>query len=228
VQEALTSGACEGELSYETLELLGDSILNFTGGAYMYLKHLSLDGENLHVGNHELISNKTFYNCAITSGLPRYVFAEIFNPKTWVPPGPFLEDPQQKGLVGTAKSTVKYINQNCLAFMPNFLGLKIFTATVKKLHSLYSFETLQSNSYLVGGSKFDKSNIFQNGWLRGDGAAGGSSTRQEDTGRCCRGLGRHIPPARGLGFGTESNSMAWSTNSFPFQSSRGCSCQSCQ
>jgi len=205
VQEALTSGACEGELSYETLELLGDSILNFTGGAYMYLKHLSLDGEQLHVGNHELISNKTFYNCAITSGLPRYVFAEIFNPKTWVPPGPFLEDPQQKTLVGTAKSTVKYINQNFLAVMPNFFGLKILTATMKKLHSLYNFQTLQSNSYFVGGSKFDKSNIFQNGWMRGDGAAGGSSTRQEDTGRCCRGLGRHIPPAWGLGFGTDSN-----------------------
>ncbi|XP_024363925.1 endoribonuclease Dicer homolog 1 isoform X2 [Physcomitrium patens] len=96
VQEALTSGACEGNHSYETLELLGDSVLNFIGGVHMYIDFPSCTSELLHSYRHDLVSNRNLYKCGLACGLPGYIFAELLNTKTWVPPGPALEDLPQK------------------------------------------------------------------------------------------------------------------------------------
>ena len=96
VQEALTSGACEGSNSYETMELLGDSVLNFVGGVHMYIDFPSCTSEKLHTYRHDLVSNKSLYRCGLACGLPEYIFAELLNTKTWVPPGPALEDLPQK------------------------------------------------------------------------------------------------------------------------------------
>lgn len=92
VQEALTSGACEGNNSYETMELLGDSVLNFVGGVHMYIDFASCNSETLHTYRHDLVSNRSLYRCGLACGLPEYIFAELLNTKTWVPPGPALED----------------------------------------------------------------------------------------------------------------------------------------
>lgn len=99
VQEALTSGACEGNYSYETMELLGDSVLNFVGGVHMYINFPSEPSIKLHTRRHDLVSNKSLYSCGLACGLPGYIFAELLNTKTWVPPGPALEDLPQKSSV---------------------------------------------------------------------------------------------------------------------------------
>ncbi|KAG0622718.1 hypothetical protein M758_3G118600 [Ceratodon purpureus] len=96
VQEALTSGACEGSNSYETMELLGDSVLNFVGGVHVYIDFPSCTSEKLHAYRHDIVSNKSLYRCGLACGLPEYIFAELLNTKTWVPPGPALEDLPQK------------------------------------------------------------------------------------------------------------------------------------
>ncbi|KAH8941689.1 hypothetical protein BDL97_14G057500 [Sphagnum fallax] len=101
MQEALTSGACESNISYETLELLGDSILNFAGGTYVFMEHPCFNREQLHLTRHKLVCNKALHQFALLRGLTPYVFAELWNPRLWVPPGPGMGNHgSQEGLEG--------------------------------------------------------------------------------------------------------------------------------
>ncbi|CAM6111398.1 unnamed protein product [Calypogeia fissa] len=87
VQEALTSRACQGDVSYEALELLGDSILKVTGCTYLFLKEFLKTDEQLSATLYELVRNKTLFYCALPRSLARYAFVEPFGPSLWVPPG---------------------------------------------------------------------------------------------------------------------------------------------
>lgn len=58
----------------------------------MYIDFPSCNSEKLHTYRHDLVSNKSLYRCGLACGLPEYIFAELLNIKTWVPPGPALED----------------------------------------------------------------------------------------------------------------------------------------
>lgn len=87
VLEALTSRACQGDVSYEALELLGDSILKFTGCTYLFLKEFLKTDEQLGATLYELVRNKTLFYCARSLGLARYALVEPFAPSLWVPPG---------------------------------------------------------------------------------------------------------------------------------------------
>lgn len=105
MQEALTSGACESNISYETLELLGDSILNFAGGTYVFMEHPCFNREQLHLTRHKLVCNKALHQFALLRGLTPYVFAELWNPRLWVPPGPGMGNHgSQEGLVRVSKT----------------------------------------------------------------------------------------------------------------------------
>lgn len=106
MQEALTSGACEINISYETLELLGDSILNFAGGTYVFMEHPCFNREQLHLTRYKLVCNKALHQFALLRGLTPYVFAELWNPRLWVPPGPGMGNHgSQEGLVRVTKTS---------------------------------------------------------------------------------------------------------------------------
>lgn len=91
VQESLTSGACNSDYCYEHLELLGDSFLALTGVTALYLKHPSMGKDSLASSLHSLVENKQLFQYAEACGLFSYVFAEPFQVRHWIPPGPVPE-----------------------------------------------------------------------------------------------------------------------------------------
>lgn len=87
VLEALTSRAFLGDVSYETLEFLGDSILKFTGCTYLFLKDFFKTDEHLGDTLYELVRNQTLFCSALSLGLAKYALVEPFSCSLWVPPG---------------------------------------------------------------------------------------------------------------------------------------------
>ncbi|KAJ7553121.1 hypothetical protein O6H91_06G085000 [Diphasiastrum complanatum] len=108
VLEALTSGACSLEVSYEQYELLGDSFLKFTGGVQAFFDDHSRDAEKLGVLLHDLVCNKTLFHSAVSCGLFGYIQAEIFSPSKWSPPGfPLINEHSDHVCVKQKKLTHK-------------------------------------------------------------------------------------------------------------------------
>eukprot|EP01018_Ginkgo_biloba_P019111 Gb_37867 [translate_table: standard] len=87
VLEALTSGACDMQCSYEQLEILGDSFLKFTGSIHLYVENPELGKECLGMLLFNLVCDKRLFHYALNCNLQVYVFAESVSIKEWTPPG---------------------------------------------------------------------------------------------------------------------------------------------
>ncbi|XP_024534974.1 endoribonuclease Dicer homolog 1-like isoform X2 [Selaginella moellendorffii] len=85
--EALTSRACCFNVSYEPLELLGDSVLKIVAGTYVYATTPSMGSEELGLELYNIVCNSTLSSLALARNLYRYVFAEMFSPLKWISPG---------------------------------------------------------------------------------------------------------------------------------------------
>ncbi|KAG6554942.1 hypothetical protein Mapa_003526 [Marchantia paleacea] len=128
VIEALTSRACQGDVSYEALELLGDSILKFTGCTYLFLKDFLQTQDQLGATLYELVRNKTLFYCAVVRDLARYVFVEPFAPSLWIPPGLIrcemnqtcmLKDKKQRFLLVSCRTLADIVEALIGAYLMN-------------------------------------------------------------------------------------------------------------
>lgn len=99
VLQALTSESCQGDKSYESFELLGDSVLKIAGAACVFVQDSCISFDDLGNALHDLVSNRTLYQHALAQGLPGFIFTEIFTPRCWTPPGPLLLDNKQRGSI---------------------------------------------------------------------------------------------------------------------------------
>ncbi|KAL3691781.1 hypothetical protein R1sor_005432 [Riccia sorocarpa] len=96
LMEALTTGACQDEVSYERFEFLGDSILKLSGCTYLFFKDFIQTEDQLGANLYQLVRNRTLFYCAIACNLTGYVFLEPFSPNLWVHPGRVECDLEEK------------------------------------------------------------------------------------------------------------------------------------
>ncbi|KAL2622282.1 hypothetical protein R1flu_002487 [Riccia fluitans] len=124
--EALTTGACQDEVSYERFEFLGDSILKLSGCTYLFLKDILQTQDQLGTTLYELVRNRTLFYCAVARDLARYVFVEPFAPSLWIPPGRVecnMEDKKQRSLFISCRTLADIVEALVGAyFMSDGLG----------------------------------------------------------------------------------------------------------
>ncbi|EJD53820.1 ribonuclease III [Auricularia subglabra TFB-10046 SS5] len=83
---AISSPSLCGDLDYQRLELLGDSVLKFLASAALFVRKPTSSESELHLGRQNIFSNRALTQAARRAGLPPFILTKPFSIKSWIPP----------------------------------------------------------------------------------------------------------------------------------------------
>ncbi|KZW03985.1 hypothetical protein EXIGLDRAFT_827922 [Exidia glandulosa HHB12029] len=87
-----------GELDYQRLELLGDSVLKFLCSASLFVLNPDAAESVLHLARQDVISNRALLQAARRVGLPPFILMKPLSVKSWLPPHYDYEPEKSKAL----------------------------------------------------------------------------------------------------------------------------------
>ncbi|KAG6837555.1 hypothetical protein H0H93_007736 [Arthromyces matolae] len=107
---ALSTPSLGAESNYERLEMLGDCFLKLLASTYLYVSNPTYKEGLLHTARQDLISNKSLFEHACSTGIPKYIQSKLFSSKVWAPP--FFVSPLPPNHVLDAAELVQTIDSN--------------------------------------------------------------------------------------------------------------------
>lgn len=87
ILEAITTVRCCEDFSLERLELLGDSVLKYAVGCYLFLKFPTQHEGQLTYCRSRVICNATLHRLGTKRNVQGYIRDAAFEPRRWVAPG---------------------------------------------------------------------------------------------------------------------------------------------
>ncbi|KAG8960065.1 hypothetical protein FRC03_007110 [Tulasnella sp. 419] len=94
LETALTASSATMSFDYERLEFLGDAFLKFLASFHVFVMHPGRSEGSMHTIRQKIISNKVLLQASVQSGLTMFINSTPFIPRTWIPPGFYLQLPR--------------------------------------------------------------------------------------------------------------------------------------